>query len=406
MNYLRLIGPVRRSLLRNKARASLMMLSVTVGIASLMILSSIGDSTRDETMRRFKNMLGTFDTAIIRPGGAKSRGMVSLANIDPTLTFADAEAIGESPSVRQVAQVQNALDIDIKYRDRADTAGVFGVTANWPSLRGDMVSEGEFLDQVDVNSLSRVAIIGADVQAKLFGDSDAIGKTIRIGAVPFLVKGVLVARGAGPTGASLDNLVLIPVTTASKRLFNRDFLTMAIAQLKDPASSDQAIAEISRLLRRRHHLATGVLDDFTVTSPRAVMAQITALGSTFETLLSIVAVLATAIGGAVIMIVTLIGVSSRRVEIGLKRAIGAPRAAILVQFLAEAVLLSLGGGIVGVVLGIGGTQIVSAIERLPFVVDITAILSALAVSMAVGLVFGVYPALRAARTDPIEALRA
>jgi len=143
-----------------------------------------------------------------------------------------------------------------------------------------------------------------------------------------------------------------------------------------------------------------------VTSPRAVMAQITALGSIFQTLLQIVAVLATAIGGAVIMIVTLIGVSSRKSEIGLKRAIGAPRNAILVQFLGEAVLLSLGGGLVGIVIGIGGTQIVSAVQHLPFAIDGAAIAMAAGVSILVGLLFGVYPAMRAANVDPIESLRA
>jgi putative ABC transport system permease protein len=384
----------------------LMMLSVTIGIASLTILSSIGDATKSETLHRFKNMLGTFDTIIIRPGGAKSRGMVSLANIDPTLTVDDAVAIAEQPAIRQVAQVQNALDIDVKYRNKAESAAVFGVTANWPSLRGDQVSEGEFLDANDIAALSRVAVVGADVEAKLFPDDDPVGKTIRIGDVPFLVKGVLVPRGAGPTGASLDNVILIPVTTASKRLFNRDFLTMVIAQLKDPAASDAAITDLTALLRQRHHLAAGALDDFTVTSPRAVMAQITALGSTFETLLSIVAILATGIGGAVIMIVTLIGVSSRKSEIGLRRAAGAPRSAILIQFLGEATLLSLSGGLIGVAIGVSGTQVVSALQHLPFAIDVPAILIAVAVSLLTGLVFGVYPALRAANVDPIEALRA
>lgn len=406
MKYTRLVGSLRRSLLRNKLRAALMMFSVAIGIASLMVLSSIGDATKNETMHRFKNMLGTFDTIIIRPGGAKSRGMVSVANTDPTLTVDDAVAIAGQPAIRQVAQVQNALNIDVKYRDRADSAGVFGVTANWPSLRGDQMSEGDFLDAGDIASLARVAVIGADIQTRLFGDEDAVGRTIRIGDVPFLIKGVLVARGAGPTGASLDNVILIPVTTASKRLFNRDFLTMVIAQLNDPAAGDATIAQLTQLLRRRHHLAEGALDDFTVTSPRAVMAQITALGSTFETLLSIVAVLATMLGGAVIMIVTLIGVSARKAEIGLKRAIGATRTAILVQFLVEAVILSLAGGLAGIAIGVGGAQAVSAAQHLPISIDISSILAAVGISVMVGLVFGVYPASRAARVDPIEALRA
>ena len=148
----------------------------------------------------------------------------------------------------------------------------------------------------------------------------------------------MVARGAGPAGGSLDNLIFIPVTTASKRLFNRDFLTMLIAQLKDPIKDSQRLNTSRRLFRARHHLAPGALDDFNVTNPRAVMAQVTTMGSTIRKLLVIVAVLATGIGGIVIMSVTLIGVSERRKEIGVRRAVGASRNAILVQFLLEAVL--------------------------------------------------------------------
>ena len=235
MNLLRLLRSVARTLTRSKVRAILMMAGVTIGIASLTILTSIGESTRRETMKRFKNMLGTFDTVIIRPGSSKNRGMVTLTNVVPTLKFDDAVAIASQiPEVRQVAQLQNAFDIDVKYQDRSGTPAIFGVSSNWLELRGDEVAQGEFFSEDDCRSLSRVAILGADAQKQLFPDEDPIGKTIRIGDVPFVVRGVMVARGAGPAGGSLDNLIFIPVTTASKRLFNRDFLTMLIAQLNDP----------------------------------------------------------------------------------------------------------------------------------------------------------------------------
>ena len=281
--------------------------------ASLTILTSIGESTRRETMKRFKNMLGTFDTIIIRPGSSKNRGMVSLTNVDPSLRFEDASAIAiQVPEVRQLALVQNALDIDVKSRDHSGTPAIFGVSSNWLELRGDVVAEGEFLSEDDVRSLARVAILGADAEKLLFPDEDPIGKTVRIGDVPFIVRGVMVARGAGPAGGSLDNLIFIPVTTASKRLFNRDFLAMLIAQLKDPDQGQLAIEQIQALLRARHHLAPGALDDFNLTNPRAVMAQVVTMGSTIRKLLLIVAVLATGIGGIVIMSVTLVGVSERR----------------------------------------------------------------------------------------------
>jgi len=393
-------------LTRNRARAVFMMAGVTIGIASLMILSSIGESTRRETMKRFKNMLGTYDTVIIRPGSSKNRGMVSLTNVEPSLKFDDAGAIASQiPEIRQVAQLQNAFDIDVKYQDRSGTPAIFGVSSNWLELRGDEVAEGEFFSEDDCRSLSRVAILGADAQKQLFPDVDPIGKTIRIGDVPFVVRGVMVARGAGPAGGSLDNLIFIPVTTASKRLFNRDFLTMLIAQLKDPAQGQVAIDHIQTLLRGRHHIAQGALDDFNLTNPGAVMAQVNTLGSTLHKLLVVVAIAATGIGGIVIMSVTLIGVSERRTEIGVRRAVGASRNAILLQFLLEAVLLSFAGGILGILIGVGGTQIVARLQHLPFLLLPMAIFAASLLSIVLGLLFGVYPAWKASMTDPIDALR-
>jgi len=406
VNVLHFFRSILRTLSRNKIRALLMMAGVSIGIAALTILTSIGESTRRETMKRFKNMLGTFDTIIIRPGSSKNRGMVSLTNVDPSLRFEDASAIAtQVPQVRQLALVQNAVDIDVKSRDHSGTPAIFGVSSNWLELRGDEVAEGEFFSEDDVRSLVRVAILGADAEKLLFPDEDPIGKTVRIGDVPFIVRGVMVARGAGPAGGSLDNLIFIPVTTASKRLFNRDFLTMLIAQLKDADQGQLAIEQIQELLRARHHLAPGALDDFNLTNPRAVMAQVVTMGSTIRKLLLIVAVLATGIGGIVIMSVTLVGVSERRKETGVRRAVGASRNVILVQFLLEAVFLSCAGGGVGIVIGIGGTQLVSRLQHLPFLLQPEAVFTATLLSIGLGLLFGVYPAWKAAMTDPIDALR-
>lgn len=405
MNLLQLFRTVVRTLTRNKLRALIMMCGVTIGIASLTILTSIGESTRRETMKRFKNMLGTFDTVIVRPGSGKNRGMVSLTNVEPSLKFTDADAIAQLSDFRQIAEVQNALDIDVKYRDHAGTPAIFGVSANWLELRGDEVAEGEFFSPEDVRSMARSAILGSDARKQLFPDDDPLGKTIQIGDVPFVVKGVMVPRGAGPAGGSLDNLIFIPVSTASKRLFNRDFLTMVIAQLKNPDNGAEALDHVNALLRERHRIAGGAIDDFTVTNPRAVMAQVTTLGSTIRKLLSVVAALATIIGGIVIMSLTLIGVSERKKEIGIRRATGASRWAILTQFLAEATFLSFIGGLVGIVIGIVGTQVVSRVQHLPFVVQRESLIGSVVLSVLLGLLFGMYPAWRASTTDPIDALR-
>ena len=400
------IGIAWRSMSRNRLRSFFMMAGVMMGICSLTILDSVGENTKRETMKRFKNMIGTFDTVIIRPGAGKTRGMVSLTNVPPTLKFEDAAAIAaELPEIKQVALLQNAFDIDVKYKDKNVSPAIFGVSANWLDLRGDEVAQGTFISQEDTQSLARAAILGSDVLPVLFPEGDAIGRTIRIGDVAFQVKGVLASRGAGPGGASLDNLILIPVTTASKRLFNRDFLTMLIAQVREPEKSDAAVAKITALLRQRHHIAASALDDFTLTSPQAVMAQVTQMGSTLSAILKGIATIAMFIGGAVIMSLMLISVSERRKEIGLRRSVGASRRDILLQFLLEASLVSSIGGMIGIILGLGGTNLVARIQHLPPIVALQALEWTAGLSMGLGLVFGIYPAWRATQVDPVKALQ-
>lgn len=395
-----------RSLGRYRLRTALMMIAVIVGIASLAVLSSLGEATKRETVERFKNMLGTFDTVMIRPGGGKTRGMPTLVNVPPTLRFEDARALAtELPDVKAVAQMQAAFDIDVKYRDKAASPAVFGVSANWLKLRSDEVADGTFFTEDQSASLARVAVIGTDVRALLFPDQDPLGKTIRIADVPFQVIGLLSSRGAGPAGGSLDNVILIPVNTASRRLFNRDYLTMVIVQLKNPGKSDEATSRVAGLLRARHHIEPSALDDFSVTNPAATMARVTRTGGTLTKILTGVAIMALLIGGIVIMSLMSIAVSERRKEIGVRRSVGAARADIVTQFLLEAAFVALSGGAVGALLGLEGAQIATRLQHLPPVLAWQPFATAILLSILVGLVFGIYPAWKASLVDPIQALR-
>lgn len=395
-----------RTMGRYRIRTLLMMLGVLVGISSLAVLTAIGEGTKRETMQRFKNMVGTFDTIIVRPGGGRLRGMPNLANVPQTLKFEDARAIAnELPEIKTVAEVQAAFDIDVKYRDQQTSPAVFGVSANWLALRSEQVADGAFFNDEQNASMARQAVIGNDVRKDLFPDEDPLQKTIRIGDVPFQVIGLLQSRGAGPAGGSLDNIVLIPVNTASRRLFNRDFLTMLLAQVKNPERGADAAGKVTTLLRERHHIQPPALDDFTVTNPSATMAQVTRAGSTLSKILTGVAALALLIGGVVIMSLMSIAVSERRKEIGVRRSVGAGRADIVVQFLLEAALISLAGGIVGVVLGWSGMQIVTRILRLPQILVWQPFVMSILLSLAVGIAFGIYPAWTASKVDPIKALR-
>jgi putative ABC transport system permease protein len=402
----RISSQAMRSLGRYRLRASLMMLGIVVGIASLAVLSSLGEATKRETMQRFKNMIGTFDTIIVRPGGGRTRGMPTLVNVPPTLRFEDAKAIAsELPEIKAVAEVQNAFDIDIKYRDRSSSPAVFGVSPNWLALRSEDVADGIFFSAEQNDSLTRVAVLGLDVRNQLFSSEDALGKTIRIADVPFQVIGLLKSRGAGPAGASLDNVVLIPINTASRRLFNRDFLTMLIAQVRNPERSDEATARVTALLRERHHIQPPALDDFTITNPAVTAAQVARAGGTLTKILTGVSVMALLIGGIVIMSLMSVAVSERRKEIGVRRAVGAARSDVVQQFLLEAIFIALAGGIAGVVIGWGGMQLVTRLQQLPPILIWQPFAVAIGLSLAVGVTSGLYPAWKASRVDPIQALR-
>ena len=405
MKQVRLVRQATLALIRCRMRTIMMMLGIVVGIASLAILTSIGEATKRETMKRFKNMIGTFDTIMVRPGGGRLRGMPTLVNVPATLRFEDAKAITDLPEIKSVAEMQSAFDIDIKYRDKAASPAVFGVSPNWLTLRSDEAADGEFFTEDQNTSLARVAVIGTDVRSTLFPDEDPLGKTIRIAEVPFQVIGLLKSRGAGPAGGSLDNVILIPVNTASRRLFNRDYLTTVIAQLKDPALSDAATNRVAELLRERHHIQPPALDDFAITNPAATMARVSQASSTLAKILTGVAILALLIGGIVIMSLMSIAVSERRREIGVRRSVGASRGDVVFQFLLEAVSVASAGGLAGVSIGVGGMQIAARLQKLPPVLVWQPLASAVLLSVVIGIVFGIYPAWKASRVDPIQALR-
>lgn len=396
-----------RSMARQPLRTFLMMLGVIVGISSLTVLNAVGEATKKEAMKRFKNMVGTSDTITIRPGAGRTRGMVSLTNVPATLKFDDADAIvSQVPGVLRLAELQNAFDMDAKYSDKSVSTAVFGVSAEWFEIRGDETSQGNFFTSEEDKSLARIAILGQDVQARLFPGQSPLGRTIRIGDVPFQIAAVLRSRGAGPGGGSLDDLILIPISTAAKRLFNRDFLTMLIVQLRDGNRSDRAVQEITAILRERHHLAPTALDDFTISNPRAVMAQVTQMGSTLAKTLQGVALLAMLIGGVVIMALMLIGVSERRGEIGIRRCVGARRADILLQFLLEALAVAVLGGMIAVSIALLVSTIIARFQKLPLDIAWNTFAISAGSSVVLGIIFGIYPAWKAAHVDPIAALRA
>lgn len=403
---MRIVRLALRTMMRNPLRSFFMMLGVTIGIASLTAMASIGEATRQETLRQFKRMVGTYDVINIVPGAASTRGMPSLTTVEPVLKFADATAIAnEAEGVLQVAEVQNAFDIDVKYRDNATVSAIYGISANWLEMRSFFIETGDAISPEDIAGVARVAVIGQDIVTALFPNVEPLGKQLRIGNVPFQVKGVIVSRGAGPGGSSLDGVIYIPVTTAAKRLFNRDYLTTITAQLENPERPGPAIESIKAVLRERHGIVPPGEDDFTIRNSRANVQRIAEVSTTLGTILTGVAVIATIIGGTVIMSLMLIAVSERRTEIGVRRAVGATRADVMLQFLIEAAVVSVIGGLAGVALGVAGAALASMQRELPPVLVWDQIGLAVVVSVGIGLVFGLQPAWKAANIDPIDALR-
>lgn len=395
-----------RMVSRNRLRTVLMMLGVAIGIASLTTMSSVGEATKQETLKQFKRMVGTYNIINVVPGSSKTRGMPSLTTVEPSLSFEDAQALkDEATTIAQVALTQNAFDIDVKRGNNITASAIYGVSENWLEMRSYFIEVGDAITAEDVASLARVAVIGPDIQRDLFDDEDPIGQQIRIGNVPFQVKGLLETRGAGPGGSSLDGIVFIPVTTASKRLFNRDYLTTINLQLKDMENPESGVEEVRSILRERHKLADQAVDDFTISSPRASAEEVAEVRDTLSLVLTGVSVVATLIGGVVIMSLMLISVAERRNEIGLRRAIGATRIDILWQFLLEAIIISLIGGVIGVILGLAGGALAAAMQDIAPVILWGTVASAVLISIGIGLVFGIQPAWKAANTDPIEALR-
>jgi putative ABC transport system permease protein len=394
------------TLRRNWPRSFFMMLGITVGIAAASALSAVGEATKRETMARFRNMIGSFDVVLIQPGASRTRGMPALETVEPSITPADVAAVAsEVPNVDQVSGMQYSRSVDVRYQGETATPSVIGVSHNWLDIRKHDVIAGSGVLPEDEASLARIAIIGLDVRNTLFKGEDPLGRTIQIGGVPFRVQGVLATRGVTPDGDSLDDTILVPLTTASRRLSNRDYLTSVLVQLRDPGAADRTIADITALLRERHRLAASAESDFTVANPRAQLAQITAVGSMLSVIVRGIAWIGILIGGVVIMNLMLAAVAERRREIGLRRAVGATRGDIFTQFLFEAVAVAVLGGAVGAVLGIGVASVAIAAAKLPAAPVAGALMISLAVSVTIGVAFGVHPAWKAARLEPVDALR-
>ena len=404
MTFAMTMREAKRALTANKVRTFLMMAGVIIGIAALTIIVSVGQGAKGQIMGRVEKMFGR--NPIMVTAFARMEGMREMDISASTLAPEDAQAIAkEIANVDQVALVQSKSGVPVKYHDQSITTELFGVTPNWSYIRMWDVTEGEPLGESDQSGAARVCLLGATVARELFGDVDPVGETVRIENVNFKVKGVLVSKGANPRGGDFDDRLIIPISTFSRRLYNVTNLSQVLALLKDTSRMEQTSQEVTALMRERHQITGAKQDDFGVRTASSIVQFASGTQQTLSLFLGVVAAISLLVGGLVIMNIMLVSVSERTREIGIRRAVGARRRDILRQFLAEALAVTLAGGLFGVLIGAGGAMVLSAAKDMPTTVSWQAVAVAVAFSTIIGIVFGVQPARRAARLHPVEALR-
>ena len=392
------LGTAWKALGASKLRTALTTLGMVIGVGAVVTMLSLGEGARAMIEGRIRS-LGT-NLLTIAPG-APARGMVRTGSVE-TLTWDDARGIAELQEVAAVAP-ESMGSAQVRYLAKNMTSSVVGTTASYLAIHSFDLTAGASFSDNDLQARRRVAIIGAGVARKLFGNLSPVGERIQIKGMSFRVLGVLEEKG-NQGFSSPDDQILVPLSTHQAVLFGRDFLSSISVQVVTEEATSRVEAEITRLLRLRHRLGADAEDDFDVRSQQEMLQVMGQVTGVFTALLGSVAAVSLLVGGIGIMNIMLVSVGERTREIGLRMAVGARRRNILLQFLVESVIVSVAGGLVGLGLGAVGAAGVAHVAGWPTVVPAYAVVLALATSLGVGLVFGVGPARRAARLDPVEAL--
>jgi putative ABC transport system permease protein len=391
-----------KSIARNKLRSLLTALGVVIGVACVIVSVAIGSGVAASVAEMINSLGSNF--IMIMPG-ASTQGGARIFTGSSTLTEEDAEAIKrECPAVSYVSP-NTRTGGQVVAGELNWSTQVQGVGIDWPNIRAWNVQDGAYFTDSDIRSGAKVAVLGSTVAENLFPNGDAVGSSIRIKNVPFRVIGVLEKKGGSMMGSDQDDVIVVPYTTALKRLMGQQRLGSIIASAASADEVQDAMDQIDALLRQRHRIPPGGDTDFMMRSQEEMARANQQQVGMMRNLLLGIAIVSLFVGGIGIMNIMLVSVTERTREIGIRMAIGARGRHVLLQFLFEAVTLSLFGGTIGVLLGVGVARLFAKVANWPMVISPDAIVIAFAVAVSIGVFFGFYPAQKASRLDPIDALR-
>ncbi|MBN1627838.1 MAG: ABC transporter permease [Deltaproteobacteria bacterium] len=401
---IRIIKESFRMVRNNRLRGFIMILGIAIGVTSLAMTVCVSVGVYENVMETV-NKQGP-DLIQVRPGTDKFNSPAAGSREAVSLRDEDYEAILQHiGNIDSISPVKDRKEIEVKYEDKNTHTRIFGVNPIWGRVRDFNAIRGSFITDEDVASAARVCVIGQIVKKNLFGDADPIGQTIQIMDVPFTVKGELESKGTSSEGRDRDDRIITPFTTYNMRVFRDSPLSQIVIKVKDIDKLYKTVEDVQAVLREQHKIETGEPDDFTMRTPQDLIDMAYGTSRSLIKVLTIIAVITLLVAGIVIMNIMLTSVSARKSEIGIRRALGARKNDILNQFMIECIILSLMGGILGTILGYCGAIILSNLDVSASNLTPLALAAAIVSCCLIAVVFGIYPARKAANQNPVDILR-
>jgi putative ABC transport system permease protein len=402
MNWIAALQLALKALWRNKTRAMLTALGVIIGVASVIAMVAIGSGAQRRIAEQLESM-GT-NTLVVRPGSVTRGGVRTGAGTTTSLNLADAQAIRDISGVIAVAPTVRSA-VQLRYRGTNWGTAIEGVTPGYISVKNWPMADGEFFTDQHVVGAAHVCVLGQTVARELFGLSNPIGETIVMKGLACQVLGVLSEKGASAWGSDQDDRVFVPLTTVQRKIMGVTHIDRIEVQTAGRDATYQVMKEVTRLLRYRHRIVEDQADDFRIYNRAELAKTSEESAAVFTWLLGSIASVSLLVGGIGIMNIMLVSVTERTREIGIRMALGARRRDILWQFLLEALVLSVAGGVIGIVLGLGGAVALASFSNFPVSITPWSVMLAFSFAALVGVFFGLHPARKASRLQPIEALR-